>query len=116
MNGMSPLTESGICAYLKEHPWREQILVLETVDSTNTLAKKLAAQGAPHGTVVLADCQTGGRGRLGRSFSSPKGLGLYASVIYRCPVPPHRLFHLTPMAALTLLMDLDNPVHLHNSR
>lgn len=75
------------------------IIWLGTVDSTNTYAKELARQGAPHGTVVLADCQTGGRGRMGRHFSSPKGLGIYCSVILRPHAEPSKLLHLTPMMA-----------------
>ncbi len=53
------------------------------VDSTNTLARKQAAAGAPEGTVILADTQRQGRGRMGRHFFSPKGSGLYMSVILR---------------------------------
>lgn len=75
------------------------IIRLDTVDSTNTLAKTLARQGAPHGTVVLADSQTCGRGRLGRSFSSPTGMGVYCSVILRPDCPPQALLHLTAMMA-----------------
>lgn len=77
------------------HPWGQHIIHLNTVDSTNTYAKKLAQQGAPSGTVVIADEQTGGRGRLGRSFSSPAGLGLYLTVILRPNCPPQQLMHLT---------------------
>ncbi|NOX80500.1 MAG: biotin--[acetyl-CoA-carboxylase] ligase [Deltaproteobacteria bacterium] len=51
-------------------------------DSTNSLALELGRQGAPHGTVVVAARQTGGRGRAGRGFVSPPG-GLYMSVILR---------------------------------
>ncbi|XOF33665.1 MAG: biotin--[acetyl-CoA-carboxylase] ligase [Candidatus Electrothrix sp. YB6] len=54
----------------------------QAVDSTNTLAVRLAEQGAEHGTVIHADCQTGGRGRGGRRFVSPAG-GLYFSLILR---------------------------------
>lgn len=75
------------------------IIRLETVDSTNTYAKRLAKEGVPHGTVILADHQTGGRGRMGRSFSSPKGLGIYCSVILRPEAEPSQLLHLTPMMA-----------------
>lgn len=88
-----------IRALLGQHPWTDRITVLETVTSTNTIAKELAKQGAPHGTVVLAEQQTGGRGRLGRSFSSPAGLGIYCSVVLRPVLPPQELFRLTPMAA-----------------
>lgn len=58
-------------------------VIMEEVDSTNDYAKKLAAQGEPSGTVVLAETQTGGKGRLGRSFLSPRGKGLYMSMILR---------------------------------
>ena len=66
-----------------ECPWRDTLYWYDTVDSTNTLAKKLAAEGAPHGTVVLASRQTAGRGRLGRSFHSPGGMGIYLSLLLR---------------------------------
>lgn len=67
----------------------------ESLDSTNTYAKKLAAEGAPHGTVIIADHQTAGRGRLGRSFHSPAGSGIYLSVILRPNRKPDALMHLT---------------------
>lgn len=77
------------------HPWGQNIIHLTTVDSTNTYAKKLAQQGAPEGTVVIADHQTGGRGRMGRSFSSPPSMGLYFSLITRPHCTPDQLMHLT---------------------
>jgi BirA family biotin operon repressor/biotin-[acetyl-CoA-carboxylase] ligase len=55
----------------------------DAIDSTNLRGERLAAQGAADGTVVLADSQTAGRGRLGRSFHSPGSVGLYLSVILR---------------------------------
>ncbi len=82
------------------HPWGQQLHYLPTLDSTNTYAKALARQGAPAGTVVIAGCQTGGRGRLGRSFSSPEGLGLYFSVILRPGCKPEQLMHLTCAAGV----------------
>lgn len=77
------------------HPWGQLLIHLDTVDSTNSYAKQLAQQGAPDGTVLIADHQTGGRGRMGRSFSSPAGLGLYFSLILRPECPPEQLMHLT---------------------
>ena len=76
-------------------PWRDRIHYFPTIDSTNTQAKHLAAQGAPHGTVLIAGHQTGGRGRLGRSFHSPEGMGIYLSVILRPGCPAKDLMHLT---------------------
>lgn len=84
---------------LGDHPWADRVVMLDTVDSTNNYAKKLAVQGAPHGTVVLADRQTAGRGRLGRQFDSPAGLGIYCSVILRFDLPPEQLLCLTPVMA-----------------
>ena len=72
----------------------------KTIESTNTYAKELAAHGAPHGTVVVAEQQTGGRGRLGRSFFSPAGTGLYLSMILRPQHSPQELMHLTCAAAV----------------
>lgn len=83
-----------ILAHLRAEP-DFPLYCLDTVDSTNTYAKELARQGAPHGTVVVAHRQTGGRGRLGRSFHSPGGLGVYLSVILRPNCPPEKLMHLT---------------------
>ena len=91
---------SHIQSHLSGHPWRDKIYYFDTIDSTNTYAKQLAANGAPEGTVVIADCQTGGRGRLGRSFSSPAGMGLYLSVILRPDCFPEELMHLTCAAGL----------------
>ncbi len=82
------------------HPWGQRLITLNTVDSTNTCAKALARNGAENGTVVVARQQTGGRGRLGRSFSSPEGLGLYASLILRPSCPPEALMHLTCAAGV----------------
>lgn len=91
--------QTSILAALGEHPWASNLVALDTVDSTNTYAKRLAAAGAPAGTVVTADCQTGGRGRLGRSFASPAGCGVYLSVVLRPKAEPQQLLHLTAMVA-----------------
>ena len=83
-------------------PWQDSVLYFDSIDSTNTRAKELAAQGAPHGTVLIADHQTGGRGRLGRSFLSPAGTGVYLSVILRPGCAPGQLMHLTCAAAVAM--------------
>ena len=60
---------------------------LEQTDSTQRVARELAEQGVPDGTVVIADAQTAGRGTHGRSWSSPPGQNLYATAILRPSVP-----------------------------
>ena len=83
-------------------PWRDTLYWYDTIDSTNTKAKALAKEGAPHGTVLIAGHQSGGRGRLGRSFSSPMGMGVYLSVILRPNCPGEDLMHLTCAAAVAM--------------
>ena len=83
-------------------PWQDSLLWFDTIDSTNTRARELAKQGAPHGTVLIADHQTGGRGRRGRSFHSPGGVGVYMSVILRPNCTPQEIMHLTCAAAVTM--------------
>lgn len=82
------------------YPWKDRFHYASSLDSTNDEAKRLALSGAPHGTVILADHQTGGHGRMGRSFHSPKGMGLYLSILLRPNCPPGELMHLTCAAAV----------------
>jgi BirA family biotin operon repressor/biotin-[acetyl-CoA-carboxylase] ligase len=70
--------------------------------STNDEAKRWAREGAPEGAVVIAETQTQGRGRLGRSWSSPPGQGLYLSLILRPPLPPAAAPPLTLAIGLAL--------------
>lgn len=93
------LDRAEICRLLGDHPWAGRVEVLDEVDSTNTAAKHKASGGAPEGTVVIAERQTGGKGRLGRSFASPGGVGLYLSVVLRPNVSPPGLMHVTAVVA-----------------
>ncbi len=79
----------------EDFPWRGSIRWYDVIDSTNNRAKAMADEGAPSGTVLIADCQTGGRGRRGRSFRSPAGMGIYMSVILRPECAAGELMHLT---------------------
>lgn len=81
------------------NPWREKIQFFDTITSTNDVLKQLALQGAPEGTTLVADCQTGGRGRMGRTFLSPSGVGIYLSVLLRPNCKPTELMHLTCASA-----------------
>lgn len=79
-----------------------EILRLESVDSTNSLVKRLAAQGAREGLVVISEEQTAGRGRRGRSFQSDKGQGLYLSVLVRPEGGPEQAVELTAWTAVAV--------------
>lgn len=98
---------SQILQQLPDHPWRSDIHYFDTLDSTNNYAKTLAMQGVPEGTVVIAQAQTGGRGRLGRSFSSPAAMGIYLSVILRPGCLPEELMHLTCAAGVAASMAVE---------
>lgn len=75
---------------------------LDTIDSTNTECKRRAMAGAPEGLVVLAEEQTGGRGRLGRAFQSPKGCGLYLSALLRPKLEPAEAADFTAWVAVAV--------------
>lgn len=72
----------------------------QSIDSTNNRAKELARCNMPEGTAVVSRGQTAGRGRLGRSFHSPEGQGLYFSLILRPNCSPAQLMHLTCAVAV----------------
>lgn len=82
------LLEEEIHCYLHTETLGERIVFQKEINSTNNLAMVLAADGAPHGTVVTSDSQTSGRGRRGREWFSPPGSNLYMSVILRPSVSP----------------------------
>jgi len=77
------------------------------IDSTNTELKRRALRGAPSGTVIVADEQTAGRGRLGRSFFSPAGSGLYMSLLLR-PVAFADAGRITTFSAVAVARALDS--------
>lgn len=75
----------------------------ESIDSTNTRARDLAAHGAPMGTLVIARKQTAGRGRLGRAWESPQDSGIYMSLILRSgDIPAHAIPLLTIAAGVAI--------------
>lgn len=94
------LSEAVIRQHLKRQNVR--IEILDSCDSTNNLAKRLAMQGAADGTIVAAETQTAGKGRLGRSFYSPGRGGVYMSVILRPKLPAYDSVQITAGAAVAV--------------
>ncbi len=84
----------------------KQVYFAEEVDSTNTWGKRLAEEGAPHGTLVVADEQTQGRGRRGRSWQSPKGTNISMTLILRPDLEPARASMLTIVMGLSVAQGL----------
>ena len=85
-NLLPPFIKAGLNTSLIAH----QIYYYPEVDSTNSKAKTIATQGAPDGTLVLAEHQTRGQGRLSRTWVSPPGKNLLFSLIFYPAVPPNR--------------------------
>lgn len=95
-------TEAEIKKHLKTR-WAGQSLVFcDTVDSTNDEAKRQAESGAPHGTLVAAEVQSCGKGRRGRSWESPKGSGVWMSLLLRPKFEPCHASMLTLVAAMAV--------------
>ena len=80
----------------------KKIIYEDTVPSTMDVAFRLGMEGAVEGTLVCAEGQTKGKGRLGRQWSSPKGKGIYMSVILRPSLPPTEVAQLTLLAAVAV--------------
>ena len=98
------MTEAEILSNLSpDYPWKDRFTYADTIGSTNTELKKLAPQGIPGGTVLIAGEQVGGRGRMGRSFHSPKGTGVYLSMLIRPDCRPDQIMHLTCAAAAAMV-------------
>lgn len=96
--GAVQVTESGM-----HTEWAGRRLVFyETTDSTNVRAKHLAEQGAEHGTLVVAEEQTAGRGRKGRDWLSPSGSNLYFTLLLRPDCPADCAPMLTLVMALAV--------------
>ncbi|NPV45181.1 MAG: biotin--[acetyl-CoA-carboxylase] ligase [Firmicutes bacterium] len=85
---------------LKSRIIGSEVKYYSKIDSTNTEAKKLAQMGGKEGTVVIAEEQTGGRGRRGRAWNAPFGMGIWVSVILRPQISPVGASSLTLVAAV----------------
>lgn len=80
----------------------QKLYVYEEIDSTNIRAKQLGETGEPHGTLVVANRQSAGRGRRGRNWESPEGCGVYLSILLRPEFAPDRASMLTLVMAYSV--------------
>lgn len=78
------------------------ITVYDCIDSTNTALREMAEKGAEEFSVIIASEQTSGRGRMGRSFYSPQGTGLYISILLRPDLPTEKTVLITTSAAVAV--------------
>ncbi len=80
----------------------KKVICLDSVDSTNEYARKLAGEGGVHGLLVVADYQSGGKGRRGRSWVTPPGTAIAMSLVLRPEIDPERVSMLTLVAGLAV--------------
>ena len=107
------VSEAGIRRWLTARTMGNRIEVHQELVSTNTRAKELAAQGAPHGTLVCARAQTGGRGRFGRRFFSPPESGIYMSLLLRPQIPAQQAVLMTTMSAVATARAIEKLADVH---
>ncbi len=90
-----------------------EVFYYPSLSSTNDLAKELAVRGAPEGTLVIADEQTAGRGRLGRRWLAPSGTSLLMSLLFRpCFLAPHQTQRLTMVCSLAVVEAIEGATGL----
>ena len=96
------LTQLDLSAGLATRRIGTSIICLKETESTNQVAFKMAEEGAAEGTVVIADAQTAGKGRLGRIWLSPAGVNLYCSVVLRPAIAPMAACQLTFLSVVAV--------------
>lgn len=105
-----PYGEKRLCEKLKTK-WAGRVLSFyEEIDSTNVRAKQEAEDGAEHGTVVVADHQTAGRGRCGRTWNSPSAKNLYFTLILRPSILVEQASMLTLVMAIAVAKGMEKTV------
>lgn len=97
-----PLDSAWISAHAEGRSFGKTIELLNTTTSTQEDARRLAEAGAPEGTIVLAEEQTGGRGRMGKKFFSPFGKGIWMSILLRPKQPLHLTQQLTLLTGVAV--------------
>jgi len=112
---MDPLNPSQIEASLKTRVFGRELVYLPRTGSTNDVARELAAQGAPEGTVVVADEQVVGRGRMGRRWLAPPGTCLLCSILFRPDLHPSQAQRLTQLCSLAAADAVEQVVGLRVS-
>lgn len=94
------MNEAEIKSLLHTEWAGQELFCFDEIDSTNTKAKELAEQGHPSGTLVVADRQIAGRGRRGRSWDSPAGIGIFMTLLLKPDINPNNASMLTLVTAL----------------
>lgn len=97
------LTQAEVSRYLKTKAFGRMLHLFDEVESTQLIAHNLVSQNTPHGTLVVAEAQTAGRGRMMREWDSAKKKGLWFTVIVRPDCLPHEAPQFTLIAAVAIV-------------
>ena len=103
VEGADVITQAELASMLHTQWIGTRLEYFDETDSTNIRARKLAEEGAPHGTLVVADRQTAGKGRRGKSWVSPAGTGIWMSMVLRPVMSPMSASMLTLIAGLSVV-------------
>lgn len=106
------VTENEIRLGLKTKTLGREIYYYESLDSTQKIAHSLANEGAPEGTIVIADEQTMGKGRMSRIWHSPKYTGIWMSIILKPNIPIHKAPQLTLLAAVAVVQAMEDTTNV----
>ena len=106
------ITEKSLREHLFTRYKNNRLYIYDTLDSTNNRAKQLALENAPHGTTVIAMQQTAGKGRLGRSFFSPRE-GIYLSIIIKPTFDLSKSVLVTAAAAVAVAQAIESVCGRH---
>ncbi len=109
------LNEKNLIYQIRQYRMKRRVYFFPEIDSTNNMAKKLCNENKGGGALVVADCQTAGKGRLGRSFSSPAGTGLYLTAVYELSGQEKNFELLPSLAGLAVRDTLYNMFGLETS-
>ena len=106
------LSENEIYLGLETEEIGRSVYFFESVTSTQKVAKEYAMNGAKHGTLIVADEQTEGRGRMVRKWYSPKGTGIWASFILRPDIQIQHAPQLTLLSAVAVVQAIKKVTHI----
>ena len=97
------MTEAELGSRMKTRWLGRNLVYFPETDSTNIQARRLAAEGCPEGTLVVADRQNAGKGRRGRSWASPSGTSIYMSFVLKPDIPPYCASMVTLAAGMAVV-------------
>lgn len=106
------VTKSEIESRLETHFAGRKVIYFDEIDSTNTCAKQIAEEQETDGVLIVAEQQLHGKGRRGREWSSPKGTGIWMSLIVKPNIKPQNASMLTLVTALAVTKSIKKLYHL----